>query len=268
MISVVLATHNEERNLTACLKSVQPWAGEVVVVDGSSTDDTPELAERLGARVIKTTNKANFHINKQQAMNQAKGQLVLQLDADEVVDDQLAEFIQKIARQLDQTTPKAWIIDQPAAWWVRRKNFFMGKFLGKGGQYPDPVIRLYINGYARLPQKDVHEQMAVTGTTAWAEGHLLHYSNPSFKDYLLKFNRYTSFKARQLRAEHLKINLINSWRYLIWKPKLTFLQLFFRHKGFVDGVPGFVFALMSGLHHPVAYLKLWELYHRQQGKHD
>lgn len=258
MLSVVLATHNEATNIETCLKAIKPVADEMIVVDGESTDETVKLAKTLGAKIIATTNKANFHINKQLGLDQAKGELVLQLDADEVVDQELLKFIQNLKQQLAHTKDLAQF--QPKAWYLKRKNLFLGRFLTKGGQYPDPVIRLFINGYAHLPAKDVHEQMAVQGETGWAEGHLLHYSNPTFKDYLRKFNHYTSFKAEQLKTKKIKIDLLNSIKYLLAKPFITFILLFIRHKGFMDGVPGLVFALMSGLYWPLSYLKLWEIY--------
>src|SRR3990167_4474755 len=96
MISVVLATYNEEANLTRCLEAVKNFADEIIIVDGSSTDKTSSIAKKYDAKFIITTNKPNFHINKQMAMDKAKGDLVLQLDADEVVDAELAAFIKKI----------------------------------------------------------------------------------------------------------------------------------------------------------------------------
>jgi glycosyltransferase involved in cell wall biosynthesis len=253
MISIVLATYNEEKNIERCLLAVKNWADEIIVVDGESLDNTRELAKKHGARVIKTTNKPNFHINKQIAIDAAKGNLILQLDADEVVDADLAMFIQEIHQHLNNHQ------DLPSAWWVKRQNLFLGKFLTKGGQYPDPVIRLFIKGKAELPQKDVHEQMRVDGETGWAMGHLIHYANPSFSDYLRKFNTYTSFKANQLLEQNLSLNFQNGLNYLVIKPFTTWFSIFLRHRGYVDGIPGFVFAVMSGLHHCVAYLKLWEL---------
>jgi len=257
MISVVLATHNEVRNLEKCLLAVKLWANEIVVADGESTDGTVALAKKLGARVIITTNKANFHINKQLAMDAAAGELIFQLDADEVVDEELSNFIVAIHKKvLKNQLP----VGSPVAWWIRRKNQFLGTFLTKGGQYPDPVIRLYLKGKARLPQKDVHEQMQVDGEIGWATGHLLHYANPTFADYLRKFDTYTSFKATQLKEQAVTLSLANSIRFIFIKPLLTFISLFGRHRGYVDGMAGFAFALFSGLHHLVAYLKLWELY--------
>lgn len=253
-LSVVLATYNEEQNIVRCLAAVKELASEMIVVDGSSTDNTRQLAKKMGAKVIKTTNKANFHINKQLAMDEAKETLVLQLDADEVVDKKLFNFIKKIAKQLNSNKPP-----QAVAWQIARKNLFLGKWLSKGGQYPDAVIRLYLNGKAKLPQADVHEQMKVDGPVAWAKGHLLHYANPSFADYMRKFNTYTAFTAGLWQQAGWSLSLGKTLYYFLVKPLTTFLLLFIRHKGFVDGYPGFVFALMSGLHFPVAYLKLWEL---------
>lgn len=251
MLSVVLATFNEAHNIARCLEAVSDIADEMIVVDGESSDGTAEIARRLGARVISTTNKPNFHINKQMAMDEAQGDLILQLDADEVVDAELKSFIVDLQKNIAKI--------EENAWYINRKNLFLGAFLKKGGQYPDPVIRLYKKGTARLPQEDVHEQMEVDGKVGTARGHLLHYANPSFNAYLYKFNRYTSFKAQQLSDDDLKITLANTGRYCLILPIVTFLRIFIRHKGFVDGFPGFVFAAMSGFYHTIAYIKLWEM---------
>jgi glycosyltransferase involved in cell wall biosynthesis len=261
MISVVLATYNEEKNIERCLKAVEGFADEIIVVDGTSTDKTVELAKKLGARVITTTNKPVFHINKQQAMDEAKGDLVLQLDADEVVDEELAQFIKKKQEQFKNQVEMNTL---PSAWWIKRKNWFLDRFLTKGGQYPDPVIRLYQKGKARLPQKDVHEQMSVDGEVGWAEGHLLHYSSPTFSEYLRKWNDYTSLKASQLRDGEVRISFGSSVQFFIIKPVTTFLSIYLRHRGIVDGFPGFIFALYSGLYFPMSYLKLWELYEKKK----
>lgn len=253
-LSVVLATFNEEKAIDRCLESIASIASEIVVVDGSSTDKTVEHAEKWGARVITTTNKPMFHTNKQMAIDAAKGEWILQLDADEVVDDELCQWIKKT---MEQGTTYA-------AFWLRRKNLFLGTFLTKGGQYPDPVIRFFKQGKAYLPQKNVHEQMNVNGEIGWAEGHLLHYNAPTFSRYITNANRYTTASAKKMYENQVRLSMSNDWKYLCWKPLATFSSLFFRHRGYMDGFPGFVFALFSGLHHALAYMKLGDLY-RERG---
>lgn len=252
-VSVVLAIHNEEKNIERCLDAVKYFADEIVLVDGESNDNTLELIKKYHPKLIQTTNKLNFHINKQMAMDAASGDYVLQLDADEVVDADLANFITKLKKNDSKNTD--------VAWWIPRKNYFLGAFLKKGGQYPDAVIRLYKRGFARLPQKDVHEQMEVDGSLATADGHLVHYSNPTFADYIRKFNTYTTFAAKELHNKKKSPGVLLALIYCVFKPVSTFFWLFVRHKGFYDGIPGFVFAVMSGLHHPIVFLKLWEFSH-------
>lgn len=250
MISVVLATYNEEKNLAKCLASVASWVDEIIIVDGSSTDRTREIAKKFKAIIIKTTNKLNFHINKQMAIDKAQNELILQMDADEVVDDDLQKFCLKISKNLKK--------QKYSAWYIKRKNYFLGRFLKKGGQYPDSVIRLFKKGKAYLPCKDVHEQMQVDGEVGVAEGHFLHYANPDFQTYLRKFNTYTTFKMLQMQQENVKINFFSFVKYVFYQPIITFFSLYFRHKGFVDGWAGFVFAYFSGFYWLVSYLKYYE----------
>jgi hypothetical protein len=121
----------------------------------------------------------------------------------------------------------------------------------KGGQYPDYTIRLYKNGVAKFPCRDVHENVEIKGEISYLENPLLHYADPDFSRYLMRWDRYTSLEVERM-AKDTKLGLIN---YVIWKPKITFLMMYFRHKGFMDGFPGFVFALFSSIRFWVIYIK-------------
>lgn len=247
-LSVVLAVHNEEANLARCLEAVKNIADEVVIVDGQSTDNTVSIAKKYKAKIISTTNKSNFHINKIMAINAARGEWILQLDADEVVTSELSsEIISAITRSSDIN-----------GYWINRKNWFLTKFLTKGGQYPDPTLRLYRNGKGRLPAKDVHEQATVEGKVGYLKHNLLHYRDTSFEKYLEGFNRYSSFMTTQMQELKLPLGIFPAFNYLIIKPLLTFLNIYFRHRGYIDSMPGFIFALFSGLIHAVAYIKYWQ----------
>ncbi len=249
-ISVVLAVYNEEANLRNCLESVKKFAWEIIIVDGGSKDRTLEIAKEFGAKIIRTNNPQVFHINKNKAIYAADGDWILQLDADEIVTKDLAEEIKKATDSKSEIN----------GYWIPRKNFFLGRYLTKGGQYPDYTLRLYRKGCGRLPAKDVHEQAEVSGKVGYLKNDLLHLRDKVFSEYLKRFNRYTDLLASQLKGKGVKVNVISFFNYLLAKPLFWFLKVFIRHKGFVDGLPGFVFALFSSLRFPVAYIKLWRVY--------
>lgn len=247
-LSVVLTTFNEAKNIKTCLQSIKKLADEIIIIDGSSTDKTRDIAQKLGAKVFKVKNQTMFHKNKQLALEKAKGNWILQLDADEQVSPKLTQEIQKTI----ESNPKF------NGYYIPRKNWFLGKFLKKGGVYPDYVIRLVKNGKAHFPCQSVHEQIKVKGKVGYLKNDLLHYADPDFDRYFSRFNRYTDLTAEKLSKTQIKPSLFNLLNYLLFKPIFDFLNRFFRHKGFIDGYQGFLFALFSSLHHPVAYLKFWQ----------
>lgn len=250
-ISVAVATFNEEKNIGKCLEGVADWVSEIVVVDGSSTDKTVEVAKKYKARVYVADNPPIFHINKQKAIDACSGDWILQLDADEVVTRELKdEIIKTINLQ-----PKTYNLKPINGYWIPRKNFFLGQFLMKGGQYPDYTLRLYRRGKGKLPCKNVHEQAEVEGKVGHLKNPLLHYPYADFSEYLQHFRRYTDLFANDYKEEKLKLSLTSFVSYIFIKPIHWFLLSYIRHKGFMDGFAGFVFSLFSSLRFPVSYIK-------------
>lgn len=247
-LSVVLAVYNEENNLTSCLESVKDLAWEIVISDGGSTDKTVQIAKQFGARIIQTKNLQNFHINKNKAIDAALGDWILQLDADEIVTEELKQEIEKAIDDKNFN-----------GYWIPRKNLFLDRYLTKGGQYPDYTLRLYRKGKGRLPGKDVHEQAIVEGRVSYLKNDLLHMRDKNFSIYLSRFRRYTDLLASQLKDKGQRVNLISFVDYIFIKPTFWFIKAYIRHRGYVDGFAGFVFALFSSLRFPVAYYKLWRL---------
>lgn len=249
-LSVVLATFNEEKNLASCLDSIKDIADEIIIVDGTSTDKTVEIAKKYEAKVKITTNKPNFHINKQMAIDMATKDWILQLDADEHLSNEQKTEIKEILEK----NPKEY-----NGYWMPRKNWFLGRFLLKGGQYPDYTLRLYRKGKGRLPQKDVHEQAEVEGKVGYLKSALLHYPYKDFSHYIRKWNLYNNLFATQIREEQKSKNLLQnffySFAYLFLKPAHWLLTTYIRHKGFMDGWQGFTFSLFSALRFPVSYIK-------------
>ncbi len=255
-LSIAIATYNEELYIKRCLDSVTDIADEIIVVDGQSSDNTIKVLKQYShLKVISTTNKPIFHINKQMAIEACHGDWILQLDADEVVTPELKKEILAT-------------IEQPTAdgYWINRRNYFLGHFLTKGGVYPDPTIRFYKNGHGRLPCQNVHEQAVVKGTVGHLHSDLLHYADPTFSRYLLRNDRYTTLIAQDLKQSKVTNNPFNFIKYFIFKPIHWFFLTFFRHRGYVDGFPGFVFSWYSSLRFPIAYIKLYELNQKNEKK--
>lgn len=244
-ISVVLATFNEEKNLPECLSSVKGLANEIIVVDGGSGDKTVEIAKSFGAKVIVTDNPPIFHINKQKAIDKATKDWVLQLDADERLTRELADEIKAIIHSKTSAD----------GYFIPRKNWFLGRYLMKGGQYPDYTLRLYKRGKGRLPQKSVHEQAVVDGSIGYLKHPILHNADPSFRRYLLRFGRYTDLIEKELREKKIGYNPLHAVNNLVFLPTWWFFLTYVRHKGFMDSWQGFIFSLFSSLRFPMAYIK-------------
>lgn len=249
-LSICLAVYNEAGSIHRSLESVKDFGDEVVIVDGGSDDGTLDILKRYGSRirVIHSDNPPMFHINKQKAIDAARGEWILQLDADEAVSEELKEEIHAVIHADNAKN----------AYRVPRLNYFLGRFLRKGGQYPDYTIRLYRKGTARFPCESVHEQVAIEGGDAQIgtlKHDLLHYADPSFERYLTRWNRYTSLDAMLLAKEKPRLGAGEFFSYFLVKPARWFFVTYFRHKGFLDGFPGFVFSLFSALRFWVVYIK-------------
>lgn len=263
-LSVVIATHNEEKNIKDCLESVIKIANEIIIVDGSSTDKTREIAKKFTSKIYKVINTPHFHKNKQIGINKSKGDWILQLDADERLSPELSQEISKICHSgHSEESSKAF-----SAYELPRLNFFLGRFLKKGGVYPDPVIRLFKKGKGEfvsdkvinngITTSNVHAQIQINGKIGRLKNNLIHYGDRTFDQYMKRFNRYTDLESQNLLSFNFRPNFFNALNYILFKPTYWFFMRYFRHKGFMDGYQGFVFALMSAFHYPVIYLKVKE----------
>lgn len=242
ILSVILAVRNEEKHLRRCLESVQDIADEIVVVDGESADDTVKIALSYGANVISAKHEQMFHKNKQRALNKAKGKWVLQLDADE-------EIPQELAIEVLKTIQSKRAKD---GYNIARKNYFGRYWMKKGGLYPDYVVRLFRRTKAQFPCKSVHEQIIINGEIGTLVHPMHHYTYGSVSDYWRKANAYIDLSIVDLKKHRKKPTFV---AFVLKKPFSTFIALYIRHKGFMDGTYGFLFALFSALHHPLTYIR-------------
>ena len=279
-LSVVLATYNEEENISSCLESVEGVADEIIVVDASSTDATRDYAKKFNAKVIVKDNPRIFHINKQIALENASHEWILQLDADERVSYDLADEIKRVivmtareiqnyqdglkekrlferhTRLLEERDGKIGSNSGDyTAFFIPRLNYFLGRYLRFGGVYPDGVIRLVRKGKAEFPAKSVHEQIEIEGRAGWLANPLMHMSDPTLAKYLKRNSMYIDHLAYELRERKLKKNIFHFFEYMFIKPVYWFLLTQIRHKGILDGWQGVVFSFFSALRFPRAYYR-------------
>ena len=282
-LSVVLATRNEENNIADCINSVKKIADEIIVVDESSEDETRKIAKSLGAKVFKVKHSEIFHKTKQLALDKAKEDWILQLDADERVTKNLADEIKKVINMSNEEIKSRnnpypnkeklfnkhmnlvnKVVDfdnqsaEVTAFLLPRLNYFLGKPLTHAGVYPDPAIRLVKKGKTFFPAKSVHENMVVKGNIAWLYEDLEHIDSPTFYRYMERFNRYTDLHASDLKKQKVKLTNSNLIWYSFPMPFINFIKLYVLHAGFKDGMRGFIWSTFSSLHFPVAYFKYWE----------
>lgn len=258
-LSLALVTFDKERYAADVIGSVYDIVDEIIVVYVSPDKNIDHL------RALDTQNKISFHftdnapmfhINKQKAIELCTKDWILQLDSDEVASPEL--------RQEIVATINAYHDGDPVAYWMPRLNFFLGKPLRKGGQYPDKTIRLYRNGVAYLPCKSLHEQVTVNGPVGELQSDLLHLPYPTFRVYLEKWARYGDFEGTSADFASFKPGFASMCSYFFVKPPLWFLKAYFRHRGYIDGFPGFVFALFSSIRFWLEYIAMYERFSTQK----
>jgi glycosyltransferase involved in cell wall biosynthesis len=248
-LSVVLITHNEERNLPRTLESVMPLVrdgkGEIIVVDSGSTDRTLEIAQFYGAKVFVETWKG-FAGQKNSAIDKASRDWVLQLDADEALDPELAREIEQ-ALKADSAIK---------GFWIPRKNFFLGRWIRHGGFYPDPKLRLARRGAGRFEEYGAHPTMKVSGPTGTFSHAMLHTAYPTLRGYIDHMNSYSSMGAEVAVAQGRRGF---SFADIVIRPALTFVYNYFIRLGFLDGREGLLLHLYHSVYVSWKYAKVWEL---------
>jgi glycosyltransferase involved in cell wall biosynthesis len=253
LLSVAIITLNEEQNLPRTLASVR-WADEIVVVDSGSTDRTVEIARTFGARVIERE-WPGFAAQKNFAMAQCSGTWVLTLDADE-------ELSLELQQQIRTILPTQPVVD---AYFLRRRNLFLGRWIKRGGFYPDPKLRLFRRATARFatPQfedRPVHETIAFDGEADTLDYDLIHHAYPTLSTYIEHMDRYSNLGAEILAR---KGRVSRGFAAFLWNvfivPQLTFQWNFFCRLGFMDGREGLLLHLYHATYTSWKYAKAWEM---------
>ncbi|HEX7880619.1 MAG TPA: glycosyltransferase family 2 protein, partial [Candidatus Eisenbacteria bacterium] len=226
-LSVVILTCQSARTLDATMASVA-FAGEIVVIDSGSTDETLTIARRHGARIASRSMADGWAAQRNFGQTRAAGRWILALDSDEILDETLAKAIHRVVSQPFDATA-------PAGYTIRMLNFFLGRPLRYGGLDRDDHLRLVRNGVGRWVGA-VHEKLGVTGKVGHLPGLVHHMTGVTFEQRLAKAGVYARKRAELWRAARRRPSVVRA----IWEP-LRFLagRLVIRG-GWRDGLPGFV----------------------------
>jgi len=244
-ISAVIITFNEEDRLPDALKSLTGVADEVIVVDSYSTDRTPEIARQAGA-ILYQNHFEDYGRQKNFAMQKASHDWVLNLDADERV----ALELERAIVELKKNEPSA----NTSAFAINRKACYLGRWINHSGWYPDKKVRLFRKAKAHW-QGRIHERLVVEGEIGYLPGAILHYTYRNITDHIRRLNHYSSLQAEEILKQKKKFLLVR----VLFLPSTTFIRHYFIKLGFLDGLAGFVIAVLSSWAAALKYLKAIEL---------
>ena len=228
-VTCTVICQNEERLLERCLESVA-WCEEIVVVDGGSTDGTLGIARRFTGRIV-VNPWPGYRAQKQTALDNARGEWVLNLDADERVSPELAAEIHSVLA----TVPA-----DVAGFAIPRLVCYLGRWWFRGGWYPRPIVRLVRRTATRWGGVDPHERAEVEGRVNRLHWPILHYTYTDISDHLRSLNKLTSVAAGQPKLPAR----IGPAR-LVAEPAWRFLRSYLVNRGCLDGFPG-LFVAMTG----------------------
>jgi glycosyltransferase involved in cell wall biosynthesis len=254
MISIIVLTKNEEKNILDCLETVS-WADEVIIIDDYSEDRTVEIAESLKLKNLKVFQEKllnDFSKQRNFALAKARNEWVLFIDADERVSLELRQEINDFIIE-EKSQPLF------RGMYVVRKDFLWGKMLQYGETGKIKLLRLARKNAGAWYGK-VHEQWLIDGETDTFENYLIHYPHPTVSEFLSEINFYTTLRAKELLAKGERTSLSK----VIFYPKAKFIQNYLLRFGFLDGIEGLVQAILMSFHSFLVRAKLWTYLDKKQ----
>lgn len=249
-ISALILAKNEERNIEACIKTLL-FVDDILVIDDFSTDKTKEIAESLGARVIQRSMNGDWGAQQTFAIQQAKYEWVLFVDADERISEPLAKEIRAVVEK-----------GEKKAYWIQRENKFYHHHATHGVLRPDYVDRLfpakgsYVEGY-------VHPKIVTPYPNEKLHGIMYHYTYDSWQHQLNKLNNYTTLAAAKYKKNHKKCNFFLD---IVLRPFWAFFKVYILNLGFLDGKIGWILSTNHYFYTMNKYIKLYFLYQDKDGR--
>ena len=240
-LSALVVAHNEEDHLAACLSALK-FADEIVVVLDKCTDSSKAIAAKYTDKLV----EGSWEIEgprRHAGIDACVGDWILEVDADERVTDDLASEIRSA------------IQDAPYGHFLIPYDNYVGERLvryGWGGSWGvSATVRLFSKGAKVWGQQRIHPGVELKGERMWLKNRMVHLVDRDISDMIMRLDRYSTARARDLRASGDIGSFANNLRRL----SSRFIKCYFGRKGYKEGHYGFLIALMAGLFPMLSYLK-------------
>lgn len=243
-LSAVVIAYNDAPNMRRCLDSLH-WVDEIVVVDSHSTDGTTEICLEYTDKVFHYPFQG-FGALRNQAMTYATHDWIFSLDTDEWATPAIEQEITTL------------LLHPPSAqaYFVPRRNYFLGRWIKHCGWYPDyRQPQLFHKSHMRYREDLVHEGFDVTGKMGFLQSHVEQIPFRNLDQYFSKMDRYSTLRAQDMHQQGRRFRS----HQLLSHPLFTFLKMYIFRGGVIEQTPGLILSLLYAYYTFVKYAKLWEL---------
>lgn len=240
MISAIILTKNEEKNIERCLQSLS-FCDEIIAIDDYSTDKTLDILKKNNVKVIQRKLDSDFSKQRNFGMEKAKNEWVLFVDADEVISEELQKEILKKVQE-----------EKADGFYMPRQDFLFGKKLQHGDAGNVSLLRLGKKSKGKWKYQ-IHEVWEMDGKTLKLKSPIQHFPHQTISEFLREIDFYSTIRARELWDIGIRADAIS----IIMYPKLKFLHLYFLKLGILDGISGLVHAIMMSFYTFLVRSKLY-----------
>jgi glycosyltransferase involved in cell wall biosynthesis len=243
-IGAFIVCMNEEHQIRRCLESVK-WCDSIVVVDSGSTDKTLEICKEYGCTIYQQA-WPGYVEQKRFALSKCTTEWVLNLDADEEVSPQLQNEIELLLNKDDGSIN---------GHQLSRVVYFLDKWWRAGGWYPEFRLRLCRRAATTWGGTDPHEKASVTGRISRLQGELHHYTYTNFNHQIRTLNTYSSQAAQSMFSRGKRATILK----MFINPCGRFIKWYLIKRGYREGFPGLIIAVIEAFYVFLKYVKLWEM---------
>jgi glycosyltransferase involved in cell wall biosynthesis len=259
LLSIIILTHNEEANLSRSLVSLKKLDAEIFIVDSGSTDKTVEIAKQAGCQVFEHPWE-NYAKQLNWALQNLpiKTPWIMRLDADERPTPELIEELKRVLPQTPDTT---------TGYQLKRRVFFMGRWIRHGGYYPTWLLRVWRTGLGTCEQRWMDEHIVLSqGKIANLQHDIIDENHKGLSFWTDKHNRYADREVKDLldamtqksddllKKSHFSQASQRRWiktnlyarSPLFLRAFLYFLMRYTIGLGFLDGIEGLIFHFLQG----------------------